>query len=47
MRVPQTSLDPQQMKDWLTKITYGGHAFGVNNWKFLESRGKDAVIGQQ
>ena len=24
---PQTSLDPKQMKEWIPKITYGGHAF--------------------
>jgi acetyl esterase/lipase len=38
VRVPQTSLDPQQMKEWLTKITYGGHAFGVKNQDFLSAR---------
>jgi acetyl esterase/lipase len=38
VRVPQTSLDPQQMKEWLTRITYGGHAFGVDNQEFLSSR---------
>lgn len=38
LRVPQTSLDPQQMKDWLTNVTYGGHAFDLNNGKFLASR---------
>lgn len=40
VRVPQTSLDPQQMKDWLTTITYGGHALGVKNKEFLASREK-------
>ncbi|MBL8826424.1 MAG: carboxylesterase family protein [Planctomycetaceae bacterium] len=24
----QTSLDPQQMREWMPNITYGGHAFG-------------------
>ncbi|WDE99423.1 GDSL-type esterase/lipase family protein [Lentisphaera profundi] len=38
VRVPQTSLDPQQMKDWLGRITYGGHAFNVSNQDFLQSR---------
>ena len=38
VRVPQTSLDPRQIKAWLEQIPYGGHAFGVENWKFLESR---------
>ena len=38
VRVPQTSLDPQQMKDWLTRIGYGGHAFNVSNQDFLQSR---------
>ncbi len=26
--VPQTTLDPQQMKDWTPNSRYGGHAFG-------------------
>jgi acetyl esterase/lipase len=26
--VPQTSLDPQQMKEWTPNSRYGGHAFG-------------------
>jgi acetyl esterase/lipase len=26
---PQTSLDPQQMREWTPNSTYGGHAFGV------------------
>lgn len=38
VRVPQTSLDPQQMQEWLTRITYGGHAFNVSNHAFLEAR---------
>jgi len=38
VRVPQTSLDPQQINAWLKQIPYGGHAFGVENWKFLEAR---------
>lgn len=40
VRVPQTSLDPQHMKDWLSRITYGGHAFNVSNQDFLQSRPK-------
>ncbi len=27
----QTTLDPQQMKDWTPNSTYGGHAFGFKN----------------
>ena len=38
VRVPQTSLDPQQIKAWLKQVSYGGHAFGVENRSFLESR---------
>ena len=38
VRVPQTSLDPRQMKAWLQQISYGGHAFGVENRRFFESR---------
>jgi len=28
VNVPQTTLDPQQMKDWTPNSSYGGHAFG-------------------
>ena len=27
--VPQTSLDPKQMREWTPNSTYGGHAFGI------------------
>ncbi len=27
---PQTTLDPQQMKEWTPNSTYGGHAFGFS-----------------
>ncbi len=30
---PQTSLDPQQMKEWTPNSTYGGHAFGFTGDK--------------
>ena len=33
--VPQTSLDPKQMREWIPNIKYGAHAFGFNsfdNW---------------
>lgn len=37
--VPQTSLDPEQMKEWTPNSTYGGHAFGINGFnKFLAAR---------
>ena len=26
---PQTSLDPQQMREWIPNCNYGGHAFGI------------------
>lgn len=36
---PQTTLDPQQMKQWTPNSTYGGHAFGKKNFAaFLASR---------
>lgn len=36
---PQTSLDPQQMKEWIPNIGYGGHAFGMKNFsEFLAER---------
>lgn len=35
----QTSLDPQQMKEWTPNSRYGGHAFGFGNFaKFLQGR---------
>ncbi|MEI6647322.1 MAG: alpha/beta hydrolase [bacterium] len=38
--VPQTTLDPQQMKKWTPNSKYGGHAFGVKGGfaAFLEQR---------
>lgn len=38
--VPQTSLDPKQMKEWTPNSTYGAHAFGVKGGfaAFLERR---------
>ena len=41
VNVPQTSLDPQQMKDWTPNSKYGGHAFGFPNFtEFLAGREK-------
>ena len=34
----QTSLDPQQMKQWTPNSTYGGHAYGVKNFWAPETR---------
>jgi acetyl esterase/lipase len=35
----QTTLDPQQMKDWTPNSRYGGHAFGMGNFaQFLAAR---------
>jgi acetyl esterase/lipase len=37
----QTSLDPQQMKQWIPQIGYGAHAFGKKNFsQFLADREK-------
>lgn len=37
--VPQTSLDPQQMKDWIPNNEYGNHAFALPNYQeFLNRR---------
>lgn len=39
--VPQTSLDPQQMKEWTPNSRYGGHAFGKKDFaQFLTEREK-------
>jgi len=34
----QTTLDPQQMKEWTPNSHYGGHAFGFMNPKDIKSR---------
>lgn len=37
----QTSLDPQQMKEWTPNSRYGGHAFGLESFaEFLAAREK-------
>lgn len=37
--VPQTSLDPKQMKKWLPNIDYGHHAFGLPSFQaWLDKR---------
>ena len=36
---PQTSLDPEQMKEWIPNSKYGAHAFGKENFEiFLTER---------
>lgn len=38
---PQTTLDPQQMKEWTPNSKYGGHAFGIQGFEnFLTQRKK-------
>lgn len=37
--VPQTSLDPKQMREWLPTLGYGAHAFGIKGFSnFLKER---------
>lgn len=37
----QTTLDPEQMKEWTPNSKYGGHAFGLRNFtEFLAKRDK-------
>ena len=37
--VPQTSLDPKQMKEWISNNDYGYHAFGLTSYQaFLDKR---------
>ncbi|MEI6713863.1 MAG: alpha/beta hydrolase [Verrucomicrobiota bacterium] len=37
----QTTLDPQQMKEWTPNSSYGGHAFGLKSFaEFLDNREK-------
>jgi hypothetical protein len=39
VRGAQTTLDPQQMKQWTPNSRYGGHAFGQKNFaEFLSQR---------
>ena len=41
VKVPQTSLDPKQMKEWTPNSKYGAHAFGLGSFdEFLASREK-------
>ncbi len=41
----QTTLDPQQMKEWTPNSRYGGHAFGFKNFaEFLDGRDKIAPL---
>ncbi len=40
VRIPQSTLDPKQINQWLGHIPYGGHAFGVSNQDFLKQRQK-------
>ena len=41
--VAQTTLDPQQMKEWTPNSHYGGHAFGI----FTKVNGKDVADFEQ
>ena len=41
--VAQTTLDPQQMKEWTPNSRYGGHAFGI----FKQVNGKDVMDFEQ
>ena len=37
--IPQTSLEPAQMRAWIPEINYGAHAFGFSNFdEWLEKR---------
>lgn len=39
VNIPQTSLDPAQMREWIPNIAYGAHAFGRRNFKeWLDAR---------
>lgn len=41
VKIAQTSLDPQQMKDWTPNSKYGAHAFGLGSFdEFLANREK-------
>lgn len=44
----QTSLDPQQMREWIPHIRYGSHAFGI--FKQMDGKDKedfDALLAQR
>lgn len=41
VEVPQTSMDPAEVAEWIPNTTYGGHAFGYGDFKtFLAEREK-------
>jgi acetyl esterase/lipase len=42
VRNAQTSLDPDQLRDWIPGLEYGGHAFGL----VAETGGKDVAIAR-
>src|SRR5262249_37424740 len=41
---PQTSLDPQQMKEWTPNSRYGAHAFGFADANQKHARSEDAMF---
>lgn len=43
----QTSLDPEQMKEWIPNITYGGHAFGFNASKKAPDAGFNKFLANR
>jgi hypothetical protein len=47
VKVPQTTLDPQQMKEWTPNSKYGGHAFGFNGDKAKPLSGFDEFLAHR
>jgi acetyl esterase/lipase len=45
--IPQTSLDPRQMKEWTPNIAYGAHAFGIQGDRSKKLTGFDAFLAQR
>ncbi|MEO6569560.1 MAG: alpha/beta hydrolase, partial [Opitutaceae bacterium] len=40
----QTSLDPQQLKEWIPNSHYGGHAFGFSDTNAKHARSQDETF---
>ena len=43
VKYPQTSLDPQQMKEWTPNSNYGAHAFGLGSFDEMLAR-RDMIL---
>jgi len=43
--IPQTSMDPKEMREWIPNITYGAHAFDYRNFDDWLAHREDCLAG--